>query len=147
MKKIEAIIKPFKLDEVKEALHEVGVSGITVTEAKGFGRHDPLGPGPRWGEEDRRNVADFQRAQGWRGRAADGVPGPETWRRLFACFFHGFGKHNFGYLVYPASMRLTVFAGVGIIEHRGPVACHQFIRYASIYRGANSSHYSISVLL
>ena len=38
MKKIEAIIKPFKLDEVKEALHETGVSGITVTEAKGFGR-------------------------------------------------------------------------------------------------------------
>lgn len=38
MKKIESIIKPFKLDEVKEALHEVGVSGITVTEAKGFGR-------------------------------------------------------------------------------------------------------------
>ena len=38
MKKIEAIIKPFKLDEVKEALHEVGVSGITVPEAKGFGR-------------------------------------------------------------------------------------------------------------
>ncbi|MGD8325503.1 MAG: P-II family nitrogen regulator [Sphingomonadales bacterium] len=38
MKKIEAIIKPFKLDEVKEALHEVGISGITVTEAKGFGR-------------------------------------------------------------------------------------------------------------
>jgi nitrogen regulatory protein P-II 1 len=38
VKKIEAIIKPFKLDEVKEALHEVGVSGITVLEAKGFGR-------------------------------------------------------------------------------------------------------------
>jgi nitrogen regulatory protein P-II 1 len=38
MKKIEAIIKPFKLDEVKEALHEVGVTGMTVTEAKGFGR-------------------------------------------------------------------------------------------------------------
>ena len=38
MKKVEAVIKPFKLDEVKEALHEVGVSGITVTEAKGFGR-------------------------------------------------------------------------------------------------------------
>ncbi len=38
MKKIEAVIKPFKLDEVKEALHEVGVKGITVTEAKGFGR-------------------------------------------------------------------------------------------------------------
>jgi nitrogen regulatory protein P-II 1 len=38
MKKIEAIIKPFKLEEVKEALHEVGIQGITVTEAKGFGR-------------------------------------------------------------------------------------------------------------
>ena len=38
MKKIEAIIKPFKLDEVKEALHEIGLQGLTVTEAKGFGR-------------------------------------------------------------------------------------------------------------
>ena len=38
MKKIEAIIKPFKLDEVKEALQEAGVQGITVVEAKGFGR-------------------------------------------------------------------------------------------------------------
>ena len=38
MKKIEAIIKPLKLDEVKEALHEVGLQGITVIEAKGFGR-------------------------------------------------------------------------------------------------------------
>ena len=38
MKKIEAIIKPFKLDDVKEALHEVGVTGMTVIEARGFGR-------------------------------------------------------------------------------------------------------------
>jgi nitrogen regulatory protein P-II 1 len=38
MKKIEAIIKPFKLDEVKNALHEVGITGMTVTEVKGFGR-------------------------------------------------------------------------------------------------------------
>ena len=38
MKKIETIIKPFKLDEVKEALHDVGVKGLTVIEAKGFGR-------------------------------------------------------------------------------------------------------------
>jgi len=38
MKKIEAIIKPFKLDEVKEALQEIGIQGLTVTEAKGFGR-------------------------------------------------------------------------------------------------------------
>lgn len=38
MKKIEAVIKPFKLDEVKEALQEIGLQGITVTEARGFGR-------------------------------------------------------------------------------------------------------------
>lgn len=38
MKKIEAIVKPFKLDEVKEALGEIGVTGMTVTEVKGFGR-------------------------------------------------------------------------------------------------------------
>jgi nitrogen regulatory protein P-II 1 len=51
VKKIEAIIKPFKLDEVKEALQEVGLQGITVTEAKGFGRQkarsgsEPESPG------------------------------------------------------------------------------------------------------
>jgi nitrogen regulatory protein P-II 1 len=38
MKKIEAVVKPFKLDEVREALSEIGVSGLTVTEVKGFGR-------------------------------------------------------------------------------------------------------------
>jgi nitrogen regulatory protein P-II 1 len=38
MKKIEAIIKPFKLNEVKSALHEIGIQGLTVTEVKGFGR-------------------------------------------------------------------------------------------------------------
>ncbi|KRD24343.1 MULTISPECIES: peptidoglycan-binding protein [unclassified Streptomyces] len=51
---------------------------------KGFGRHYATGPGPRWGEADRRAVEAFQRAQGWRGGAADGYPGPETWRRLFS---------------------------------------------------------------
>ncbi|WP_432055187.1 peptidoglycan-binding protein [Streptomyces sp. bgisy022] len=51
---------------------------------KGFGRHYTTGPGPRWSEADRRNVEAFQRAQGWRGGAADGYPGPETWRRLFS---------------------------------------------------------------
>ncbi|MFC9296000.1 peptidoglycan-binding protein [Streptomyces sp. NPDC057011] len=51
---------------------------------KGFGKYYTSGPGPRWGESDRRNVEAFQRAQGWRGAAADGYPGPETWRRLFA---------------------------------------------------------------
>ncbi len=38
MKKIEAIIKPFKLDEIKEALHDIGIQGMTATEIKGFGR-------------------------------------------------------------------------------------------------------------
>ncbi|MEU2222537.1 peptidoglycan-binding protein [Streptomyces sp. NPDC018347] len=51
---------------------------------KGFGRFYSLGPGPRWDESDRRAVEAFQRTQGWRGGAADGYPGPETWRRLFA---------------------------------------------------------------
>ncbi|MGW3911609.1 peptidoglycan-binding protein [Streptomyces sp. NPDC005070] len=51
---------------------------------KGFGTYYTSGPGPRWGEADRRNVEAFQRAQGWRGGAADGYPGPETWRRLFS---------------------------------------------------------------
>jgi len=51
MKKIEAIIKPFKLDEVKDALQEVGVDGITVSEVKGFGRqkgHSELHRGPEY---------------------------------------------------------------------------------------------------
>ena len=51
---------------------------------KGFGKSYVSPPGPRWDETDRRAVEAFQRAQGWRGRAADGYPGPETWRRLFA---------------------------------------------------------------
>ncbi len=38
MKKVEAIIKPFKLEEVKDALHEIGIEGMTITEVKGFGR-------------------------------------------------------------------------------------------------------------
>jgi hypothetical protein len=51
---------------------------------KGVGTYYTTGPGPRWGEADRRGVEAFQRAQGWRGGAADGYPGPETWRRLFS---------------------------------------------------------------
>ncbi|MFK0280425.1 peptidoglycan-binding protein [Streptomyces sp. NPDC090499] len=50
---------------------------------KGYGRFYPGGPHAAWGEADRRAVEAFQRAQGWRGGAADGYPGPETWRRLF----------------------------------------------------------------
>ncbi|MFE6975636.1 peptidoglycan-binding protein [Streptomyces sp. NPDC057682] len=51
---------------------------------KGYGKYYRSGPGPRWTEADRRNVEAFQKAQGWRGAQADGYPGPETWRRLFA---------------------------------------------------------------
>ncbi|RDG37973.1 peptidoglycan-binding protein [Streptomyces corynorhini] len=51
---------------------------------KGYGRYYAQGPGPRWSENDRKNVASFQRAQGWSGGDADGYPGPETWRRLFS---------------------------------------------------------------
>ncbi|MGW2057733.1 peptidoglycan-binding protein [Streptomyces sp. NPDC001840] len=51
---------------------------------KGFGKHYTSGPGRGWTEADRRNVEAFQRAQGWRGAEADGYPGPQTWRRLFA---------------------------------------------------------------
>lgn len=51
---------------------------------KGFGAYYRTGPDTRWTEADRRNVEAFQKAQGWRGGAADGHPGPETWRRLFA---------------------------------------------------------------
>ncbi|MFC9928682.1 peptidoglycan-binding protein [Streptomyces sp. NPDC127190] len=51
---------------------------------KGFGSFFPGGPGRRWDDTYRRAVEAFQRSQGWRGGAADGYPGPETWRRLFA---------------------------------------------------------------
>jgi cell wall-associated NlpC family hydrolase len=51
---------------------------------KGFGVSRRNGPSRSWSEWDRRSVAAFQRAQGWTGDAADGYPGPETWRRLFA---------------------------------------------------------------
>ncbi|MET9758235.1 peptidoglycan-binding protein [Streptomyces sp. NPDC006372] len=51
---------------------------------KGFDRFYATEPGPRWSEADRRAVEAFQRTQGWRGGAADGFPGPETWRRLFS---------------------------------------------------------------
>ncbi|MEU5100031.1 peptidoglycan-binding protein [Streptomyces sp. NPDC020996] len=72
------------------ALFRPGASNAYVTRLgrqlvkKGFGAFYTTGPGPRWGEADRRAVRAFQRAQGWRGGAADGCPGPETWRRLFS---------------------------------------------------------------
>ncbi|MFE4052374.1 peptidoglycan-binding protein [Streptomyces sp. YIM B13518] len=70
---------PFRPGAVSD--HVTRLGGQLVK--KGFGRYYTQGPGPRWSEADRRNVEAFQRAQGWRGGAADGYPGPETWRRLF----------------------------------------------------------------
>ncbi|MEU2592370.1 peptidoglycan-binding protein [Streptomyces albidoflavus] len=51
---------------------------------KGYGKHYRVGPSKDWSEADRRNVKDFQEAQGWSGSDADGYPGPETWNRLFS---------------------------------------------------------------
>jgi hypothetical protein len=51
---------------------------------KHYGKYYASGPGPRWTEADRRNVQAFQLSLGWRGSSANGYPGPETWRRLFA---------------------------------------------------------------
>ncbi|MEU5383210.1 peptidoglycan-binding protein [Kitasatospora cineracea] len=51
---------------------------------RGFGSAYKVGPSRSWGEADRRNVEAFQRAQGWTGSSADGLPGPETWRRLWS---------------------------------------------------------------
>jgi len=62
MKKIEAIIKPFKLDEVKDALNEIGIQGLTVIEVKGFGRqkgHTELYRGAEY-------VVDLSRRSNWR---------------------------------------------------------------------------------
>ncbi|PNG18776.1 peptidoglycan-binding protein [Streptomyces cahuitamycinicus] len=72
------------------ALFRPGANNAYVTQLgrqlvrKGFGRFYRVGPGPHWTEADRRAVEAFQRTQGWRGGAADGYPGPETWRRLFS---------------------------------------------------------------
>ncbi|MFE1246478.1 peptidoglycan-binding protein [Streptomyces sp. NPDC058766] len=72
------------------AMFRPGASNAHVTRLggqlvhRGFGRFYAVGPGPRWTEADRRAVEAFQRTQGWRGGAADGYPGPETWRRLFS---------------------------------------------------------------
>ncbi|MER5482622.1 peptidoglycan-binding protein [Streptomyces sp. NPDC002812] len=51
---------------------------------KGYGDAYTSGPGPKWSEADRKNVQAFQRAQGWTGSDADGLPGPKTWSLLFA---------------------------------------------------------------
>ncbi|MDQ0186650.1 peptidoglycan-binding protein [Cytobacillus kochii] len=60
----------------------VTMLGVQLVKA-GYGRHYSVGPGPNWGEADRLNCQEFQRAQGWSGSDADGYPGPSTWQRLF----------------------------------------------------------------
>ncbi|MEU6666288.1 peptidoglycan-binding protein [Streptomyces sp. NPDC046727] len=70
----------FRPGETNDYVTQLGAQLVR----KGFGRFYAHGPGPHWGESDRRAVEAFQRTQGWRGGAADGYPGPETWRRLFA---------------------------------------------------------------
>ncbi|MCS0634624.1 peptidoglycan-binding protein [Streptomyces sp. LP05-1] len=69
----------FRPGQVNEHVERLGRRLVE----RGFGAHYPNGPGRAWTEADRRGVEAFQRAQGWRGGAADGYPGPETWRRLF----------------------------------------------------------------
>ncbi|GGZ30172.1 membrane protein [Streptomyces avidinii] len=70
----------FRPGQSNEAIRALGLQLVK----KGFGKYYTSGPGPRWSEADRRNVEAFQRAQGWTGASANGYPGPETWRRLFA---------------------------------------------------------------
>ena len=96
MKKIEAIIKPFKLDEVKEALQEAGVQGITVLEAKGFGRqkgHTELYRGAEYVVDFLPKVkievvvSDENLARGGRGDPQGGADGPNRRRQDFR-FLH-----------------------------------------------------------
>ncbi|MGW6981551.1 peptidoglycan-binding protein [Streptomyces sp. NPDC054932] len=70
----------FRPGQSHEAIRALGRQLVK----KGFGKYYTSGPGLRWSEADRRNVEAFQRAQGWTGASANGYPGPETWRRLFA---------------------------------------------------------------
>ncbi|MFI8342501.1 peptidoglycan-binding protein [Streptomyces sp. NPDC085639] len=70
----------FRPGRSSEAIRALGLQLVK----KGFGKYYTSGPGPLWSEADRRNVEAFQRAQGWTGASANGYPGPETWRRLFA---------------------------------------------------------------
>ncbi|MFE1876842.1 peptidoglycan-binding protein [Streptomyces sp. NPDC059496] len=70
----------FRPGQSNEAIRALGRQLVK----KGFGKYYTSGPDLRWNEADRRNVEAFQRAQGWTGASANGYPGPETWRRLFA---------------------------------------------------------------
>lgn len=81
--------KPGPVDKMNPDNYGTGHVGSHITEygkrlvALGHGDHYRQGPGPVWGESDRLNTRDFQRAQGWVGDDANGLPGPETLRRVF----------------------------------------------------------------
>lgn len=72
-------VQYFKLGASNQYVKLLGVQLVKA----GFGRHYTVGPGPSWGEADRLNCQEFQKAQGWTGSNADGYPGPTTWQRLF----------------------------------------------------------------
>ena len=84
MKKIEAIIKPFKLDEVKEALQDFGVQGLTVTEAKGFGRQRSHRIIPRGRVCRRLSTKDQNRncrsRRDFRGRGSNNYRESKNWK-------------------------------------------------------------------
>lgn len=81
---------PTTPDRMDPSSYFIGATGSHVTwlgqrlVAHGFGKHYTSGPGPKFTEADRKNVADFQKAQGWTGADADGFPGKETLKRLAA---------------------------------------------------------------
>jgi murein DD-endopeptidase MepM/ murein hydrolase activator NlpD len=81
--------KPGTVDRMDPNNYGPGRVGSHITQygqrlvALGYGDHYQQGPGPVWGEADRLNTRDFQRAQGWTGEDANWLPGPETLRRVF----------------------------------------------------------------
>ncbi|MGW0659406.1 peptidoglycan-binding protein [Streptodolium elevatio] len=94
--------------------------------AKGFGSHYREGPGPSWGTADQRATSAFQRAQGWTGTDADGIPGRETWARLMAGLGGGTGGGAGGGnpAPPPTTPGATAFPGA---EYFGPGKSNAYI--------------------
>jgi hypothetical protein len=91
--------------------------------AKGYGRYYTEGPGPTWGSADQQATAAFQRAQGWSGADADGIPGRETWTRLMAGLTPGGGRGGTGNSDSPAPGS-TAFPGA---QYFGPGRSNAYI--------------------
>ncbi|WP_436774941.1 peptidoglycan-binding protein [Yinghuangia sp. YIM S09857] len=89
--------------------------------AKGYGSYYREGPGPTWGAADQQATAAFQRAQGWTGADADGIPGRETWARLMAGFDGGTGGNP---APPPTSPGATAFPGA---QYFGPGKSNAYI--------------------